>query len=218
MASPWHVDLLHGAGIKAGVVHAGGEASRRGVEVLHLVRHKAVLLQVECYLYGGVEVGTGVAGDKVGNQILLFAQLLVDVLVFCLEILVYLVAALPHKGQNVVVYVFWGNLQLAGDMVLAQFTEKGPVFFFHQVVEPDAAANKDLLYAGKLPQPSQEGQVVAVVHLKMGTGLGTEAFPMDAGSGLRLLGTGILAEVGGGPYLPSCREAVSSSSDSARTA
>ena len=198
MASPWHVDLLHGAGIQAGVVHAGGEASWRGVEVLHLVRHKAVAFQVECHVYCGVEVGTGVAGDEVGHQILLFAQLLVDALVFCLEILVHLVAALPHKGQDFVVHVFWGHLQLAGDVVLAQLPEKGPILFQHQVVESDAAANKDLLYAGKLPQPSQEGQVVAVVHLKMGTGLGTEAFPMDAGSGLRLLGTGILAEVGGG--------------------
>lgn len=31
-----------------------------------------------------------------------------------IEILVHLVAALPHKGQNVVVHVLWGNLQLAG--------------------------------------------------------------------------------------------------------
>ena len=198
MAAPWHIDLLHGAGIQAGVVHAGGEAAGCGIEVLHLVRHKAVLLQVECHVYGGVEVGTGVAGDEVGHQILLFAQLLVDALVCHLEILVHLMAAFPHQGQDFVVHVLWGHLQLAGDVVLAQLPEKGPILFQHQVVESDAAANKDLLYAGKLPQPSQEGQVVAVVHLKMGTGLGTEAFPMDAGSRLRLLGTGILAEVGGG--------------------
>ena len=40
----WDVDLLHGQGIVAGVVHAGGDCAWCGVEVLHLVGDKALLM------------------------------------------------------------------------------------------------------------------------------------------------------------------------------
>ena len=41
-----HVDLLHGLRIQAGVVHAGGYGSRRGIEILHLLRHVSHLTDI----------------------------------------------------------------------------------------------------------------------------------------------------------------------------
>ena len=91
------------------------------------------------------------------------------------------------------------HLQLPGDVVLHQFLEEGVLFVCQQIVEADAAADKDLLHPGDFPQLAQQGHVVRVVGVQILAGGGVQALPPAAGALGQLLFTGGVPEVGGGP-------------------
>ena len=134
----WNVDFLHGQGIVAGVVHAGGYCTWGWVEVLHLVGDKALLMEELGQLNGGRKVAARVRGDEVWYQILLLADTLVFLFEHGFELLVDLGPRLSHQIQHAGTDVLRRNLELAAYVVLAQLLEEGWVFVGHQVVEPDA--------------------------------------------------------------------------------
>ena len=83
-----HIDRLHRPGVKAGIVHDGGERRGRGIEILHLLRLVVGIAQVFGQLYGLLHRAAGVGRHEIGYDVLLHALLLVDLFVFFHELLV----------------------------------------------------------------------------------------------------------------------------------
>ena len=137
------------------------------------------------------------AGHQVGHEVLLLARLLAQLIELVLELVEGLDGRLAHVGQGVGGAVLRGHLQLAGNMVLHQFLEEGVVRVGHQVVEPDAAADEDLLDAGQLPDTAEDLQVIAVIHDHVGAGGGGQAvLAAAAHAPQHLLAAGREPEVG----------------------
>ena len=154
-----------------------------------------ILGQIHCILQGAARV----AGHEVGHQVLLFASLFAELVEFILELVEGLDGGLAHVGQGVGSAVLRGHLQLAGHMVLHQLLKEGIVRVCHQVVEPDAAADKHLFYPRQLPHPAQDLQIIAVVHDHVGAGGGGQAvFAAGAHPPEHLFPAGGEPEVGGG--------------------
>ena len=148
---PGHIDLLHGPGIQAGVVHTGGDGAGGGIEVLDLLGLTAGLVQPGGQGDGVVQGAARVGGHEVGHQELVLAVLLVQPLVLLLELLIGPDVGLAHVVQHMAHAVLGGHLQLAADVMLHQIGKELPVLVLQQVVEPDAGADEDLLDAGDLP-------------------------------------------------------------------
>ena len=193
-----NIDLVHGSGIQACIVHDSGEGRGGGIEILHLLRVITHFPDVLGQLNGFLQGGAGVAGHEIGNQILLHAVLPVEGKVFLHKLIVDRILGLAHPGQNGIGNVFRGNLQLSGNVVLHQLLQEGILFVCQQVVKADAAADKDLLYSGELAQLPQQGNIVAVVGVHVLAGRGVQALPPAAGTLCQLLFTGGMAEIGGG--------------------
>ena len=193
-----HIDLFHGPRVQAGIVHDRGYRRGRGVKILHLLGHIAQVPQVLGQLYGLLEGGARMGGHQIGHHILLEPQLLVEPLILLEEPRIDLMPGLAHLVQHRVGHMLRSHLQLAGDVVLDQLLEKGIAGIGQQIVEADAAADKDLLDAGQLPELPQQAQIVAVVGPQILTGRREEALPVLADALAELLGTGGLAEVGRG--------------------
>ena len=66
-------DRLHGAGVQAGVPHAGGQGAGGGIEVLHLLRHVSLPVEPLRQLDRILQGAAGVGGDEVGDQVLVLA-------------------------------------------------------------------------------------------------------------------------------------------------
>lgn len=145
------IDFLHGQRVYPGVVHAGGDCPRGGIEVLHLVRDKALLMEILRQFYGGLQVAARVGGYEVWYQILLLAYPLVFFLEHGFEPLVDLGPRFAHQVQNPGAYVLRGNLELAAYVMLAQLLEEGLVLVCHQVVEPDSRLDEHFLDSRKGP-------------------------------------------------------------------
>ena len=71
------IDLLHGPGVQAGVVHDSGQGRGGGVEVLHLLRIVAHIPDVLRQLHGLLHGRAGMAGHEIGHQKLVHIVLLV---------------------------------------------------------------------------------------------------------------------------------------------
>ena len=82
----------------------------------------------------------------------------VDGLVLLHERVVNLPAGLAHQGQHAGGDVLGGHLQLAADVVLAQFPEKCPVLVQEQVVVAQPGADEHLFDAGQRTDSAQDGQ------------------------------------------------------------
>ena len=190
------VDLFHGAGVIAGAVHHGGDGRGRWIEILHLLGHIAQVAQIFGQLDGLLQRGAGVAAHQIGHQVLLLAQLLVDLPVFAHKAVIHAAVRLAHQLQHRVGDVLGRHLQLAGHMVFHQLTEEGFVLVAEQIVKADAAADKDLFHSGQGAELAQQGQIVAVIHLKIAAGIGEQALPVLARAVGQLLAAGGLAEVG----------------------
>ena len=83
-------------------------------------------------------------------------------------------------------------------MILNQFPEKGILPVCQQIIEPDAAADKDLFDPGNRPQLPQKRYIVAVIGVHIFAGSGEEALPPGAGAFFHLLLAGRVPEVGSG--------------------
>ena len=138
-------------------------------------------------------------GNQIGHQILLLFIALVQLLVLFLEFFIDPDMGLAHIVQGVGHAVLRGHLQLARDVVLHQVGEELPAGVLHQVVKADTGADKDLFDPWDLPQAAQEPQIIHVVRVQVGAGLGGQTGPVFAEPMLQLLLAGGPAEGGRGP-------------------
>ena len=150
------VDGFHRPGVQAGVIHAGGQGAGGGVEVLHLLRLAAGLVDPLGHGDGVGQRRAGVGGHEIGDQELVHAVFLVEPLVLVPELLIGLDVGLAHGVQNVGHAVLRGDLELAADVVLDQVGEELAVFVLHQIVEADARTDEDLLDAGDGPELAEQ--------------------------------------------------------------
>ena len=194
----WHIDLLHGPGVKAGVVHDGGQGRGGGVEVLHLLRIVAHIPDVLRQLHGLLHGRAGMAGHEIGHQELIHIVLLVQSKIFVHKPIVYRVPGLAHAAEHRIGHVLRGDLQLPGDVVLHQLPEEGVLGVGQKIVKANAAANEDLLDPGNFPELAQQRHIIAVVGVHILAGGGVEALPSAAGTLGHLLFAGRVPEVGGG--------------------
>ena len=161
---------LEGVGIETGVEHAGADRAGRRVEILHLLRAHVVFIKVLGQINGVFQGAARVAGHQIRHKILFLASLLAQLIELVLELIERLNGRLAHVGQRVGCAVFGRDLELTGDVVLHQLFKEGIVRVGHQIVEPDAAADKDLLDAGQFPDAAEDLQVIAVVDDDMRAG------------------------------------------------
>ncbi|GFI48435.1 hypothetical protein IMSAGC019_03762 [Lachnospiraceae bacterium] len=82
-------------------------------------------------------------------------------------------------------------------MMFHQFPEKGIVRVSHQVVKPDAGADKDLFYPWNLPEFPEQFQIILMACFHVFTGGGIKALFMGAYPVFFLFFTGGVAEIGG---------------------
>ncbi len=99
------------------------QRSRRGIKILHLLGLMVDIAQVFGQLDGGGKSLPGcLKSDR--HKILLLAQLLVDTPVFFAECVVYVAPRFAHDGENLRADVLRRDLELAADVVLAQFAQE----------------------------------------------------------------------------------------------
>ena len=192
-----HVDGLAVQWVDAGVKHDCGGRAGGGVVVLHLLGRVVVALEAEGQLYGLTQGGAGMAGHKVGNQVLLLAHLAAQVKVLLAEGLVYAEIRLAHAAQDRGRAVLGGNLQLARDVILHQLAEEGIVRIRHQIVKTNARADKHLLDPRQGLDGTQKINVLSVVSDEVRTGRGGKALAVGANAVLQLFFAGRVAEIGG---------------------
>ena len=192
------IDRLHGAGINAGVVHTGGQSSRGGIEVLHLLGLAAVLMEELCEGHCILQCGAGVRTHEIGNKVLLLLILFVDAAVLCPELFKHVEVGLAHVVQHAVHAMLGCHLQLTADVILHELCKKFAVFVLQHIVIADAAADEDLLHAGNGAQAAQKQQIIAVIGIKVLAGGGGETVAILAHTVLLLLFAAGMAEVGGG--------------------
>ena len=120
------------------MVHACGEAARRGNEVLDLLR---VVPQIPDELGEFdrlVEACSRMARNKVGNEVLFLPQFLVDAAKSLHETDVDVLPGLAHKAENLRRNVFRRDFKLTAYVMLTEFPQKSPVRIGHEIVESDS--------------------------------------------------------------------------------
>ena len=105
------------------------------------------------------------AAHKVGHDVLLHAEALVETHVFLHEPLVEPAAGFVHVFEHAVVDMLRRDLELAADVVLYKLADEGIVLIVHEIVVADAAADEDLFDAFDLPELSEELHIIPVVDL-----------------------------------------------------
>ena len=106
---------------------------------------------------------------------------------------------LPQAGQNPVGDVLRRDFQLPAHMVAAKLGQKGVRPVEHHIVEPDAGAHKDLLYARQRAQAPQQADVIRMIDLQIAAGVLPQALPVRTDAAPQLGPAGGCAEVRGGP-------------------
>ena len=116
------------------------------------------------------------------------------------EFLEHVEMGLAHIVQHGADAVLRRDLQLAGDVIVHQFTEERLIFVLvlEHIVIADAGADEHLFDAGYLPHFLQQLRVLRVVRVQVGAGLGGEAAAVFAHSAPLLLLAAGVAEVGAG--------------------
>ena len=112
-----HIDGLHGRGVDAGVVHLGRERHGRGGEVLNLLQPVAHLLHVDSQLRHVLQAATGVAADKVRDELVAQARLFAYLGKPTLGLAKELEARLAHQRQHMVGGMLRRHLETAGGVV-----------------------------------------------------------------------------------------------------
>jgi hypothetical protein len=165
-----HVDFLPRTGIDSRVVHAGGESTGSGVEVLHLFGNELIVPKVLRKFDGGGKVASRMTGDEVGYEVLFLLEFLIDAAVGFFESKVHLEGGFTHCVQDPRVYVFGSHFQLAGYVELAEFSKKRGIWIGQEVVVPDPRTNEHLFYPGKGTKFAKELEVIPVIDLQVRTG------------------------------------------------
>ena len=197
-----HVDFLHRGRvisperrrIKPRVVHTGRDGARSRVEILNLLGHISqvadVLGQRDRVLHRAARVG----GHQVGHNVLVFVQLLVHFLKLAAELVIGVHIRFAHFGEHVVGDVLGRHAELSAYVILAEFTQKRPVLVCQKIVEPKTRPHKHFFDSGQRAEFAKEGQIVAVIHLEVWTGLGIETAAVVTGAFRELFVTGGAAE------------------------
>ena len=192
-----HENRLHGARINLGVVHRGGQRTRRGIKILHLLGHVADAVEVLREHDGVIKRCTRMRAHQIGHKILLAAQLFVDAGIPLAELLVHLEGRLAHVVQGVVAHVLRRDLQLTGDVVLDQFAEERIVLLGHHVVVAQTGAHEHLLHALDAAQLTQQFEVIRVVCFDVLAGGWEQTALVLAAAVFLLLFAGRKAEIRG---------------------
>lgn len=161
-----HMDRFQGQGVQPGMVHGCRDGARCRIEILDLLGHDPVVLDIQREFDGMIQGAARVTGNQVGHQELLFAQAGVDRLIPFLEGLVDTRTGFAHGLQNLGIDMFRSDLQLAADMMVAQFFEELAAVVHHAVIETNAGANEDFFDAIQLPQLAQDAQISGMIDFQ----------------------------------------------------
>jgi hypothetical protein len=170
VGSSGYVDFLPRTGIDSRVVHAGGESTGSGVEVLYLFGNEVMVPKVLRKFDGCGKVASRMTGDEVRYEVLFLLEFLIDAAVGLLESKVHLKGWFTHRFQDTGVYVFGRHFQLAGYVELAEFPKKRRIRIGQQVIVPDPRTNEHLFYPRKGAKFSKELEVIPVIDLQVRTG------------------------------------------------
>lgn len=108
--------------------------------------------------YRRFERASGMARHQIRYEILLFAYLFIDSVIFFAEFVVYFHLGFAHFAQNLRTDVFGRNFQLPAYVMLAQLIQKFIGFIRHYIVKSKSGTDEyffDALNRTKLPQKLQ---------------------------------------------------------------
>ena len=149
--------------IKSGMVHGRRDGTRCRIEILHLLWHDFVGLDVQGQFNRIIQAGSRMSRNQVWNQKLLFTQLGIDLLILSLEFLVGGGPWLSHRPERFFTDMLRRHFQLAADMVTADLLQESRCLIHQDGIEPDARANKHLLDTLELTHFLQDLQIGAMV-------------------------------------------------------
>ena len=136
-----------GERIQSGVIHAGGDGSRRRVEILYLLRHVAQLPDIFRKRDGILQRAAGVGRHQIRDDVLLLSGLLIGLLKETDELSVDAAPGLSHPGQDIIGDMLRRDPQLAADMMLTEFPQEGPVAVRQQIIKAEPGTDKDFFDA-----------------------------------------------------------------------
>ncbi len=135
-------------------------------------------------------------GHQVGNQELLLAQPVIDLLILTAKPVIDCYLRLSHLFQHCIGNVLRRNLQLSADMVSAELPKKGLIGIVNQIIKANTRANKNLFHPGQSPKAAQKHNVVGVIHPKIFAGIREETLVIFTNAVAQLLFAGWLAKIG----------------------
>ena len=147
--------------IEAGVVHAGGDVERAGDEVLHLIGLVAVLLEEHRQFDHLGDVAAGVAGDEIGNGVLLLADASTRLAESLVELHEIVRPGLLHEVEDLGVDMLGGDLEMAPDMVGGEFLKVGGIPSGE--IHPDTGGDEHPLHPRHVAGLAHQGAEGAVV-------------------------------------------------------
>ena len=158
-----HVNRLEVVGIQPRVIHTSGFCGRRGVKILHLLRHRMDGMQIDCKVNGVVDRRTGMGRDKVWHEILLLADTSVDGFVLFFEAQIHPERGFVHIGKHLFGTMLGRNFELTADVMFHQLAEKGLILIVHNKIKANAASDKHLFDLGKHAERTQDIQILLVM-------------------------------------------------------
>ena len=108
-------------GVVARIEHFGGYRHRRRREVLHLFKFIAHLARETCQLSHISLTAAWMAGDEVGDNLLIEMLLAIDTVEDTLELVELLERWLAHQLQHMVTGMLGSHLQTSANMVFNEF-------------------------------------------------------------------------------------------------
>ena len=187
MGIPGNVYRLHGPGIQAGIEHAGAECAGGGIKVLYLFRLVVNVPQILGQFNGAAEIAAGMGGNQVGNQILLFPQLTVDLFIPGTERVIDVPAGFSHDGEDPGTDMLRGHFQLSADMMLTQFPKERIGWISHDIVVAESGTDEYLFDARQPANFPQQLNIIRMIYLEVRAGLWKQALPVFACPGFQLL-------------------------------
>ena len=183
-------DGLQGVGVVAGVPHLGGNGQGGGREVLHLLQVKSQTASDGCQLLHVLLVTAGVAGDEVGDDLLVEVLLTADAVEDALELLELAEWWFAHVMEHPVAGMFGSHLQTSADMAGDELSGVFPgcsvgslvLALVQQQVVAHTTADEALLNAGKGIDGMVDIEQLGVVGIEVGAYL-----RMDTAGALALL-------------------------------
>ena len=187
MRIPGNVYRLHGSGIQAGIEHAGAECAGGGIKVLYLFRLVVNVPQILGQFNGTAEIAAGMGGDQVGDQILLFPQLTVDLFIPGTECVIDVPAGFSHDGEDPGTDMLRGHFQLSADMMFTELPKKGIGWISHDIVVAESGTDEHLFDARQPANFPQQLNIIRMIYLEVRAGLWKQALPVFACPGFQLL-------------------------------